>query len=112
MTFNVVRRPSESESAPERIRPPALPNAAIVIANVAASTVSPTERMNGTSWLIIIWPAVVPRQYAIHSAQKVGVRIISPVERSVDGRFRAATDAAGAGTLWSIGGFFSSAVPI
>ena len=44
------------------MRPPALPNAAIVIANAAASGVSPTERMNGTSWLIIIWPAVVPRQ--------------------------------------------------
>src|SRR4026208_95045 len=99
MTLSVVRRPSESESAPERRRPPALPNAAIVMAKAAASGVRPTDRMKGTSWLIIICPAVVPRQYAIHHAANVGVAIMSRVRRSALARARAATAGAPAGAL-------------
>ena len=66
MMRNVVSRPSVSDSHPERIRPPALPTAPTVIANVAAAAVSPAERANGTNWLMVIKPAVVPRQYATH----------------------------------------------
>ena len=70
-----------------------------MIANAAASGVSPTERMNGTSWLIIICPAVVPRQYAIHNAANVGVPIMSRVRMSTNARVRAATAGAAAGAL-------------
>ena len=84
----------------------------MVIANAAASAVSPTERINGTSWLIIIWPAVVPRQYATHRAAKVGVLIMSRVRMSTEARARAATAGAAAGALYPAGGFLSSAVPI
>jgi len=67
MIRSVVSRPSESESQPERMRPPALPNAPIVSASAAAVAVRPLLRAIGTSWLMVINPAVVPRQYAIHS---------------------------------------------
>src|SRR5207249_3089172 len=55
-------RPSPSESHPDRIRPAALPMAPIVMANVAAAVPSPALRAKGTSWLMVIKPAVVPRQ--------------------------------------------------
>ena len=66
MMRRVVSRPRVSDNQPERIRPPAFPTAPTVIANVAAAAVSPADRAKGTSWLIVIKPAVVPRQKAIH----------------------------------------------
>ena len=67
MMRSVVRRPSASDNQPDRIRPPALPAAVTGSASVAAAAPSPALRANGTSWLIVIWPAVAPRQYAIQS---------------------------------------------
>ena len=43
----------------------------------AIATERPALRANGTSWLITIVPAVVPRQYAIQRAQKVCMRTIT-----------------------------------
>ena len=68
ITRSVVSRPSVSDSQPDKMRPPALPTAPTVIANVAAAADKPAERANGTSWLMVIRPAVVPRQYASQSA--------------------------------------------
>ena len=42
----------------------------------------PALRANGTSWLMVISPAVVPRQYATHSSRTCGVASISPVVKS------------------------------
>ena len=59
MIRSVVMRPTASESQPDKMRPPAFPQAPMRRA-VAAAT--PALRANGTSWLMVIWPAVVPRQ--------------------------------------------------
>ena len=66
IVWSVRTRPSESEIQPDRIRPPALPKAPTVIAKVATVALMPALRANGTSWLMVIRPAVVPRQNAIH----------------------------------------------
>jgi len=60
ITRNVVTRPSASESHPDRMRPPAFPAAEIGSASVATAAPSPALRANGTSWLMVIWPAVAP----------------------------------------------------
>src|SRR6476620_8087351 len=62
----VWRRPMRSEIAPERMRPVALPNAAMRSVRVAAVAGSPTLLANGTSWLIVKRPAAAPRQYPPH----------------------------------------------
>ena len=62
---------------PDSTRPVALPTAPTVSANAATAAEWPAARANGTSWLITIVPAVVPRQYAIHNAQNVCVRTMS-----------------------------------
>ena len=66
MTWSVRRRPIVSDIQPDKIRPLALPVALTGSASVAASAPSPAELANGTSWLMVICPAVVPRQYATH----------------------------------------------
>src|SRR5438309_915342 len=76
---SVVSRPSVSDIHPDRMRPPALPNAPTVMANVATVAVIPAFRANGTSWLIVIRPAVVPRQKPTQRQENVGVITISAV---------------------------------
>ena len=68
MTRSVVTRPSASDSHPDRILPPALPAAVTGSASVAMAAARPALRANGTSWLMVICPAVVPSAYAIQSA--------------------------------------------
>ena len=59
-------RPNVSENHPERIRPPAFPMA--VMTKIATGAMIPALLANGDNWLIVICPAVVPRQYATHNA--------------------------------------------
>ncbi len=61
----VVTRPSASDSQPDRMRPPAFPAAVTGRASVATAAPRPALRAKGTSWLIVIWPAVAPSAYAI-----------------------------------------------
>jgi len=70
----VCRRPRWSDNQPEKNLPDALPMAPIVIANAAVLALHPANRAKGTSWLITMVPAVVPRAYAIQSATKTGLR--------------------------------------
>src|SRR5262245_292599 len=74
---SVFSRPAKSDIHPDKTRPEALPIAPTVSANAAAAAECPALRANGTSWLMIIVPAVVPRQNAIHRIQNVRVRTIS-----------------------------------
>ncbi len=62
MTLSVLRRPIRSDSQPERMRPEAFPVDVTTSEIVATVAPSPAARAKGTSWLIVIWPAVVPRQ--------------------------------------------------
>ena len=62
MMRRVSSRPSASDSHPETIRPPVLPIAPTEMPSVAAVAPKPASRANGTNWLIVIRPAVVPRQ--------------------------------------------------
>src|SRR5512144_2387887 len=103
------KRPSASDIQPEKIRPEALPAAAmtrLMAASAAAAT--PTLFANGTSWLMTIRPAEAPSAYATHMNQNVGVRSASPGWNSY---VVAAALAAGAGDQpggrYPAGGFFS-----
>ena len=65
---SVRTRPSVSDNHPEKMRPPVLPSEVTTSDSVATVAPRPAARVNGTSWLIVIWPDVVPRQNATHSA--------------------------------------------
>ena len=67
MPRRVNNRPKWSDIQPEKNLPKALPIAPTVMANAAVCAFMPEARANGTSWLITIVPAVVPRAYANQS---------------------------------------------
>ncbi len=58
---STLRRPSASDSQPDRIRPPALPAAPMIRVIVCSAAVGIFMLLaNGTNWLMTIRPAEVP----------------------------------------------------